>query len=230
MGCPYSTSNATSANIEAIRTGDTFAFQRSPTRSFRLHSHSHCTHTKANKYVCTHNAREAHIHPSHPASSPHRHTHMQTPKRAAISVSFFPHPTTGRRTVVTILHVFFLLVCVLARCAATAFVRDRRRWATVSKMYAAYAVSIKSIACAYPHGCPRKSRATYKSQCQSRTRVSVCGGIYRRRSHAHACTPSIHPKHSTHPSVVRRARRARAHVRHTYTRTHKHESIDAPFM
>lgn len=147
---------------------------------------------------------------------------MQTPKRAAISVSFFSAPDDRATHGSNNTACFFVLVCVLAQCAATAFVRDRRRWATVSKMYAAYAVSIKSIACAYPHGCPRKSLATYKSQCQSRTRVSVYTADA--RTHTHARHPSIRNIQPIRPSSVVRVVPGRTSVTHTRAHTNTNPS------
>lgn len=81
--------------------------------------------------------------------------------------------------------------------------------------------SIKSIACAYPHGCPRKSRPQrpYNSQC--RINASAFAGAYRASTHARP--PSIRNiqpiRPGRPPSFVPSVTHKRAH-KCTHTQTH----------
>lgn len=223
MGCPYSTSNATRANIEAIRTGDTFAFQRSPHGPFDcIRTRIARTQRRINMFARITRARRISIRPIQ-----HRHhTHMQTPKRAAISVSFFPHPTTGRRTVVTILHVFFCVglcvsaVCRVRVCSGPTTVGDRIE--NVCSICGEHKIDSVRLPARMP---PKISCNLQKPMSKQNARQCLRGHIP--QTLARTRTHAIHPSETFNPSVrcpscasCQGARPSHIHA-HTQTRIHR---------
>lgn len=157
----------------------------------------------------------------------HRHhTHMQTPKRAAISVSFFPHPTTGRRTVVTILHVFFCVglcvsaVCRVRVCSGPTTVGDRIE--NVCSICGEHKIDSVRLPARMP---PKISCNLQKPMSKQNARQCLRGHIP--QTLARTRTHAIHPSETFNPSVRRPscascqgARPSHIHA-HTQTRIHR---------